>query len=123
LGCGYSEIAQYFGNHSRFKFHNFDHVSSSPIIIERDIRDTGLNDYSVDIAILSLAMWGSNCNDYLSEIYRILDTGSKLLIIEPYKRWYDIEKDENRLILQLEKEGFRIDNTIEKKFMFIIASK
>ena len=122
LGCGSAEIYQYFKDNMRFKFNNFDHYSSNESIISRDIKDTKLEDYSVDIAILSLAMWGSNCEDYIKEAYRILDEGGILLIIEPYKRW-NKEEGVNRLVKLLEENHFDIKDKSEEKFMFIRCIK
>ena len=77
----------------------------------------------MDIAILSLAMWGSNCHEYLTEVYRILDTGGTLLISEPYQRWYDIETGDNKLVSLLEKNNFTVIDKVENKFMFIVCRK
>jgi len=130
LGCGYAEINTHFKDNKRFVFHNFDHISINKLVISRDIKNTKLEDYSIDIVILSLAMWGSNCKDYISEVYKILDTGGTFLIAEPYKRWNN-DLDEqgipiNRLTNLLEENNFtiieNIDN-IEKKFMFIECRK
>ena len=128
LGCGFAEINQHFKHHSRFEFHNFDHHSSSEFVVSRDIKNTELEDYSVDIVILSLAMWGSNCKkDYLKEAYRILDTGGTLLIAEAYTRWNkeldDYGKPVNRLVNLLEENNFTIIEKIENKFMFIECRK
>ena len=98
-------------------------MSSSSKVVKRDIRDTGLDDCSVDIAILSLAMWGSNCKEFIREAYRILDVGGTILISEPYKRWYDEEKSEIRLIKIMEEDGFKVIKCEEKKFLFIEARK
>ena len=57
LGCGFAEINQHFKDNSRFEFHNFDHHADNELVVSRDIKNTELEDYSVDIAILSLAMW------------------------------------------------------------------
>ena len=128
LGCGSAEINQHFKDkdNTRFKFHNFDHHSSNELVTSIDIKYTGLDPYTVDIVILSLAMWGSNCEDYLSEAYRILDIGGTLLIAEPYKRWNDLDEQHNtinRLVALLETESFKIEKKIEKKFMFIECRK
>jgi len=127
LGCGFAEINQHFKDNLRFEFHNFDHHSSSEFVVSRDIKNTELDDYSVDVAILSLAMWGSNCKEYLKEAYRILDTGGTLLISEPYKRWNQ-ELDEqgkpiNKLVNWLQENNFNIIEKIENKFMFIECRK
>jgi hypothetical protein len=127
LGCGFAEVNQHFKDNTRFTFHNFDHHSSNELVEERDIKDTGLGDYDIDVAILSLAMWGSNCEEYLKEAYRILDTGGTLLISEPYKRWNkktdEKEEPENKLVKLLEEKGFTIKHIKEGKFMFIECMK
>ena len=97
------------------------------MVVSKDIKDTGLDDYSVDIAILSLAMWGSNCKEYLSEAHRILDTGGTLLIAEAYKRWNkELDEDQkpiNKLVKLLKENNFTIVNNDEQKFMFIECRK
>lgn len=127
LGCGFAEINHHFKDNSRFEFHNFDHHSSSELVVSRDIKNTELDDYSVDIAILSLAMWGSNCKDYLEEAYRILDTGGTLLIAEAFKRWNkDLDEEGNpinKLVGLLEENKFTIVKNEENKFMFIECRK
>jgi len=125
LGCGKAEINQYFKENDRFVFHNFDHHSDHDLVISRDIKHIPLEDYSVDIAILSLAMWGSNCKEYIQEAYRILDTGCTLLIAEPYKRWNKElnEKPVNTLVKLLEENNFTIIQNEERKFMFIECRK
>ena len=113
-------------NH-RFEFHNFDHHSDNDLVISRDIKHIPLEDYSVDIAILSPAMWGSNCKEYIQEAYRILDTGCTLLIAEPFKRWNKELDDEgkpvNKLVKLLEENNFTIIQNEERKFMFIECRK
>ena len=127
LGCGFAEINKHFKDNPRFKFHNFDHYSHNDLVISRDIYDTQLEDYSVDIVIMSLTMWGSNCNDYILEAYRILDKGGTLLIAEPYKRWNkelnEHGKPINRLVNLLEENNFTIQEKYEGKFMFIECSR
>ena len=54
LGCGFAEINEHFKDNPRYVFHNFDHHSDNERVIARDIKNTGLDHYSVDIAILSL---------------------------------------------------------------------
>lgn len=72
-------------------------------------------------------MWGSNCSEYISEAYRILDTSGTLLIAEPYKhRNNKLDEDGvpiNRLVKLLEENNFTIVNKDENKFMFIECRK
>lgn len=49
-----------------------------------------------------MSMWGSNCEDYIKEINRILEDNGILLIIEPTKRWIN-EDNENKLKNLIEK--------------------
>jgi len=124
LGCGKARVSEYFSDSARFKFINMDHVSCSDLVVKQDIKDTGLDDYSMDIVILSLAMWGSNCReDYITEANRILDENGVLLIIEATKRWTNDETGENKLVRLLEDNNFTIKNIEEEKFMFIECIK
>jgi superfamily II DNA or RNA helicase len=117
MGCGKGQISQYFQNDSRFKFINYDHISSNDTIISCDISKTPLEDDSVEICILSLAMWGSNCKEYIQETNRILESGGKLYIIEPTKRWS--EQDENGNIIP-EKEGCKLKSFLEENGFQIV---
>jgi len=129
LGCGKARIFEHFKNNERFNILNFDHVACNENVISKNIKNTDLEDCSVDYAILCLAMWG-NCQDYIKECYRILDRRSSLLIIEPWKRWCDNDQKENKLVKMLENNNFKcetIDDRFNenefKKFMFIEAVK
>ncbi len=134
MGCGRAQLSKYF-NHkkdTRFQFINYDHVSSNENIISCDISKVPLEDNSVEIAILSLALWGSNCESYISEAHRILESNGLLYIMEATKRWS--EKDENHNLIsgeeggklkkKLEENGFQITSSkIEKFSMFICIKK
>jgi len=128
MGCGKGQIADYFKGDTRFQFINYDHISSNNTIISCDISNIPLEEDEVEICILSLAMWGSNCKDYVKEANRILESGGKLYIIEPTKRWS--EQDENKNIIEgkegckmkslLEENGFKIvEQSIQKFCMFV----
>jgi ubiquinone/menaquinone biosynthesis C-methylase UbiE len=87
-----------------------------------------LEEDSVEICILSLAMWGSNCKEYIKEANRILESGGKLYIIEPTKRWSEqddlgniiTEKEGSKMKSLLEENGFQIvEQSIEKFCMFV----
>jgi ribosomal RNA-processing protein 8 len=128
MGCGKGQISKYFSNDKRFQFINYDHVSSNDTVISCDISNIPLDEDTVEICILSLAMWGSNCKEYVKEANRILESGGKLYIIEPTKRWS--EQDENKNIIEgkegnklktlLEENGFKIvEKSIEKFCLFV----
>jgi ubiquinone/menaquinone biosynthesis C-methylase UbiE len=132
MGCGKAHIAQHFANDSRFVFKNYDHISMNNSVVSCDIASTPEEDDSVEICILSLAMWGSNCEDYIKEAHRILESNGQLYIIEPTKRWSTKDEHQNiipgkegiRMKELLEENGFVIkDQTIEKFCMFVCNKK
>ena len=145
MGCGKAQIADHFINlnDTRFSFINYDHVSSKENVLVKDISNTGLEDHSVEICILCLAMWGSNCHDYVREAYRILESGGKLYIMEATKRWTSVATESvatesvatknvtenlveaepaDKLKKLLEESGFQIDSkksSVEKFSLFV----
>ncbi len=114
-------------NDNRFSFINYDHISDNDAVISCDISNIPLDDDIVDICIMSLAMWGSNCKNYIKESNRILESGGKLYIIEPTKRWSNKDdygnmiegKQGNKLRELLKESGFIIiRESIEKFSLF-----
>jgi ubiquinone/menaquinone biosynthesis C-methylase UbiE len=86
-------------------------------VISCDIANVPLEDGSVDMVILSLSMWGSNCKSYIAEANRILDLDGKLYIIEATKRWS--EKDENHNLIQGEEGGKLKRLLVENNFQIL----
>ena len=75
-------------------------------------------------------MWGSNCEEYIQEALRILESNGLLYIIEPTKRWS--EKDEIGNIINdpgmklknlLEENNFQINEQDIQKFTLFICRK
>ena len=110
-----------------------DHISLDDTIISCDISKTNFEDDEVEICILSLAMWGSNCREYITEAYRILESGGRLYIIEPTKRWSETEEGEFGKVIQgteaidlkqeIEKNNFSIIKEEIEKFCLFICVK
>jgi mono/diheme cytochrome c family protein len=131
MGCGKAHIARHFTNDPRFEFLNYDHISSSSTVIQGDISHLPLEDNTVDYCILSLAMWGSNCQEYIAEAYRILESNGRLFIIEPTKRWSETTPagqvidgtQGNRLRELITSCGFRIDEQHIDKFCMFKCSR
>ena len=121
MGCGKAQIAQHYKNDPRFHFINYDHVSSNDAVTSCDISRTPLDDNSVELCILSLAMWGSNCKEYIAEASRILESNGRLYIIEPTKRWSETDElNACRLKTLLEDSGFQVvEQSIEKFCLFV----
>jgi ribosomal RNA-processing protein 8 len=126
LGCGKAHISKKFKNDSRFEFMNYDHISFDSSVECCDISAVPLEENSVEIAILCLSMWGSNCKSYISEVYRILETCGKLYIIEPTKRWTSIseyDQPADKLKSLLIENGFQILEEKIEKFSFFVCIK
>jgi superfamily II DNA or RNA helicase len=117
MGCGKAHISDYYKDDNRFEFINYDHVAVNDKVIECDISNIPLEDDSVELCILSLAMWGSNCREYIMEADRILESSGKLYIIEPTKRWS--EQDESGNIVD-GKECAKLKNVLlENNFKIV----
>ena len=128
MGCGKAHIGEYFASDKRFQFINYDHIACNPSVTTCDISCLPLDEDSVEICILSLAMWGSNCKEYIQEANRILESNGKLYIIEATKRWSEQddqgnilpEKEACKLKALLEENGFQIvEKSIEKFCLFV----
>ena len=122
MGCGKGFISKYFKDDKRFEFTNLDHISSDDTIISCDISNTEFEDDEVEICILSLAMWGSNCREYITEAYRILESGGRLYIIEPTKRWSETEEGEFGKVIQ-GTEGCKLKCSLEENHFSIIKEE
>ena len=119
MGCGTAKISEYFKEDNRFKFTNYDHVAINDTVQVCDISHMPLEDDSVDICIMSLALWGSNSEEYIQEAFRVLDSQGTLYIIDSTKRWS--EKDELQNIIP-EKEGNKLKELLEKNNFNIVSS-
>ena len=112
MGCGTATIARYFKDDSRFKFTNYDHVAINDTVEKCDISLMPLEDDSIEICIMSLALWGSNREEYIREAYRVLETNCILYIIDSRKRWSEEgSQDGEKLKQLLEKNGFQIQTS------------
>lgn len=104
---------------------SFDHVSYNGSIA-CDMKDVSqwLGDESIDVAVFSLALWGTNYKDYIKEAYRVLTYDGKIYIAEPAKDYPDSDS-EKELIKLLTEVGFKIVGDIERrgKFIYITGTK
>ena len=134
-GCGQAFISKYFKQiNPNLEFINYDHISTSDDIIACDATKTELEDNSVDIDILCLAIMGCNKEDYIKESYRILDPQGWLYVAEPTKKWSDTDTYGNiiegtntnayKLKNLLVNNGFEIkDEDVAGKFCYFRCTK
>ena len=131
MGCGTATIAEHFKDDPRFQFTNYDHVAINDTVQVCDISAMPLEDDSVNICIMSLALWGSNCEEYIQEARRVLETNGTLYIIDSTKRWSEkdelqniIEGKEGNMLKQLlETNGFQITRRHIDKWCLFVCMK
>jgi ribosomal RNA-processing protein 8 len=83
-----------------------------------------VNDESVDVAIFSLSLWGTNYKDYIKESYRVLKPKGIIYIAEPSK-YYETPEDIIGLTKLITEIGFQQIGNIENrgKFIYITGIK
>lgn len=120
FGCGENLMKTFIPNN---KVYSFDHIAIDDTVIACDMAHTPLEDESIDIAIFSLALWGSNFEDYFKEAYRLLNYDGLMYIAEPTKSYNEEQKEE--LIGKLKRNGFTLVGDIESrgKFFYITVIK
>ncbi|WP_328436199.1 zinc-ribbon domain-containing protein [Nocardia puris] len=119
LGCGQMLLAdRVTADHTILAF---DHVAIDERVTVCDIAEVPLDDASVDIAVLCLALMGRNHLDYLREAHRILPVDGFLWLCEPTS---SIGDDEQRLGEVLAEYGFELHRARPAgQFMFVRAIK
>ena len=129
MGCGMKHVANHFeaNEDNKFIFKNYDHVSIDESVESCDISSLPLENDSVEICILCLAMWGSNCASYVKEAHRVLESRGQLYIIEATKRWTSNMSDEScfgdKLKQLVISKGFHIRKEVINKFTYFVCEK
>ena len=96
FGCGEAEIAASVSD--RHTVHSFDHVAINDKVIATDIAHVPLDDETVDVAVFSLSLMGSNFTDYLREAHRVLKLDGALHIYEATSRFNDRDRFAHELV-------------------------
>jgi superfamily II DNA or RNA helicase len=112
FGCGENLLSKEIKN----KVHSFDHVSIDDDVISCDLTNVPLDNNSLDVAVFSLSLMGTNYIEYLKEAHRVLKPMAQIFISEPSKRWED---KENELKDKLINIGFTIIGDIKYSDNFI----
>lgn len=116
FGCGEAKMAEALEN----TVYSFDHVAINENVIACDMSHVSLDNTSLDVAIFSLSLMGSNFTDYIKEAHRCLKLDGHLWIIESTSRFSELKQ----FTKGLEKLGFDIVTVEEKyKFTFIRGIK
>jgi hypothetical protein len=93
-----------------------DHVAWDDTVIAGDMAVTPLEPGSLDVAVFSLSLMGTNWPDYLREAYRTLKPFGHLLIAEPAGRW---RENPGALRTAVETAGFRVVGEIEQRYAVV----
>ncbi|GLU11346.1 hypothetical protein SLE2022_281010 [Rubroshorea leprosula] len=83
FGCGDARLAKNVKN----KVFSIDLVAHDPSVIACDMSNTPLDSASVDVAVFSLSLMGTNFSSYLKEAHRVLKPSGWLLIAEVKSRF------------------------------------
>jgi len=88
FGCGDNLMKEYLNGN---KVHSFDHHAIDESVTVCDISKVPLSDNSLDAAVYSLSLMGTNYEDYLREGLRVLKPFQKIFICEPINstKWGD----------------------------------
>jgi ubiquinone/menaquinone biosynthesis C-methylase UbiE len=118
LGCGIlPQIRTYFQGRPNYTVRSFDHLSMVPGVEACDITHLPVEDESAMIVVLSQAMLGSNCKDYLREAYRVLDEFGRMYIAELTEKWTPKGSRPSFQLLELLVEcGFSVTDQFHGKF-------
>ncbi len=112
FGCGECLLQDMIPN----KVVGMDHVAAKAGAIACDMAATSLDDESLDVAVFSLSLMGTNWRDYLKEARRTLKPYGYLVIAEPVGRW---RGDLTSLRTTVESTGFRLVGDIEQRYGFV----
>jgi hypothetical protein len=115
FGCGENLFKECIPNN---KVYSFDHVAIDDSVIACDMKNIGLDDESIDVAVFSLALWGTNSQDYIKEAYRALKRKGMIYIAEPSKD-YETPKQQQELVNMINKEGFQQVGGVENRGKFV----
>ena len=118
FGCGEAKLAEAVSD--RHTVYSFDHIAINDNAIACDMAHVPLDDETLDVAIFSLSLMGSNFTDYLREAYRTLKLDGQLHIIESTSRF----SDTGQFRTDLEVLGFTVISIQDRwKFTHIRAIK
>ncbi|KAI8647428.1 methyltransferase-domain-containing protein [Parasitella parasitica] len=113
LGCGDAMIAQTL---TKQKVLSFDLVAKNDLVTACDITKLPLEANTVDVAVFSLSLMGTNYLDFLKEAHRVLKVGGELKIAEVVSRFSDLDS----FITLLESLGFDFMDKEDDNKMFVM---
>lgn len=138
FGCGDAKLAQSVPN----TVHSFDLVSRNELVVAADMAHVPLLNGSVDIAVYSLALMGTNVKECIRESHRVLKKDGVMKIAEVKSRFetesiggllgfvdimhdlgFDLKKKVNILLLRQEEPLMMYVRTIKIKCLCSLILK
>ncbi|KAG2230544.1 hypothetical protein INT48_009884 [Thamnidium elegans] len=116
LGCGDAMIAQTLTKQTVL---SFDLIAKNELVTACDITKLPLEANTVDVAVFSLSLMGTNYLDFLKEAHRVLKVGGELKIAEVVSRFSDLDS----FITLLEGIGFDFMDKEDDNKMFVIKTQ
>ncbi|KAI7892481.1 methyltransferase-domain-containing protein [Mucor mucedo] len=113
LGCGDAMIAQSLTKQTVL---SFDLIAKNDLVTACDITKLPLEANSIDVAVFSLSLMGTNYLDFLKEAHRVLKIGGELKIAEVVSRFSDLDS----FIGLLESLGFDFMDKEDDNKMFVM---
>ncbi|KAI9261892.1 methyltransferase-domain-containing protein [Helicostylum pulchrum] len=113
LGCGDAMIAQTLTKQTVL---SFDLIAKNDLVTACDITKLPLEANTVDVAVFSLSLMGTNYLDFLKEAHRVLKVGGELKIAEVVSRFSDLDS----FITLLEGIGFDFMDKEDDNKMFVM---
>jgi hypothetical protein len=87
FGCGEAKLAEVLNE--RHTVHSFDYIAINEDVVACDMAHVPMEDQSLDIAVFSLSLMGTNFSEYLREAWRLLKLDGQLHIYEATSRFTD----------------------------------
>ncbi|MBL7870387.1 MAG: DEAD/DEAH box helicase family protein [Cyclobacteriaceae bacterium] len=97
LGCGENLLRKEIPEN---KVLAFDHVAIDTTVTACDISKLPIENDTVDIAVFSLSLMGTNYIDYIKEAHRILKPMGFIFIAEPQAKWEGEQYELERLVVE-----------------------
>jgi ribosomal RNA-processing protein 8 len=119
FGCGDAKLAQRLKD--SMSVHSFDLVSVNPLVTACNIACVPLEDSTLDIAVFSLSLMGTDWPRFVSEAQRCLKVGGTLYIAEVQSRFKSFEDFVEGFGTSF--EVLRVENPKDRYFVTVVLKK
>ena len=119
FGCGDAKLAESL--EGKMKVHSFDLVSTNPRVTACNIANVPLDDRTLDMAVFSLSLMGTDWPKFVAEALRCLKVGGFLYVAEVQSRVTDFDKFKSGL--QQAGDLLQAENLKERYFVKVVVRK